>query len=139
MEPKENPELKMNSKFHFGMYKGKSVINILSLNPFYIIWTLQTIVWIKYDKSVIDRIKQGFTLNKFFTLPFGKHVDKKLIWVLKNDIAYFLWFYELLCKAYDIEIDEELKEIYKIELENANVSISDFYTDDIEDQLNFYN
>ena len=139
MEPKENPELKMNSKFHFGMYKGRSVTNILSLNPFYIIWTLQTIIWIKYDPLVIKRIQEGFTLNKFYVIQFGKHINKNLAWVLKNDIGYFIWFYEALCNAYDVKIDTELKEIYESELSNANIKAEDYDTSDLDDQLNFYN
>jgi uncharacterized protein (DUF3820 family) len=139
MEPAGNLELKMNSKIHFGKYKGQSVHHVLSSNPFYIIWTLADITWIKYDKIVIERIQSGFSLNKFFCVPFGKHESRNLAWMLKNDLGYFIWFYECLCKAYNIEIDESLSEMYQQEMINTNTTVENFDTSDLEDQLNFYN
>lgn len=48
----------LDTVFVFGKYKGKSVSQVLDINPRYVQWCLETIEWFKLDKFAIARLDE---------------------------------------------------------------------------------
>lgn len=115
--PKDNPVLTLNSKFHFGKYKHKSVRNILyKENLYYLKWCYQELSWLKVDKELEEEIKKDFIVDFKHKLPFGKYCDKNIKYIIDNDISYCRWYYEYLCDIFKVYFNEETLAYYEEKL-----------------------
>ena len=136
-EPKENIELNLNSRIHFGKYKSKIVKNILyKENVFYFRWIIENIDWIILDKELYDEINKDRVINLSHKFPFGKYEGKTVKYVIDNDTSYIYWFYEYLCDLYNVYFDDSAFEYYEeklsenkeeLEVEKFNKEFSGFY------------
>jgi uncharacterized protein (DUF3820 family) len=116
-EPKNNPILTLQSKFHFGKYKDKSVKYIMeSINPFYLHWLEGNLDWLNLNEELKDKLSKPVIITGFFKIPFGKYEGKNINFLIKNDIEYCSWFYEYLCELYNVFFDDDTFNNYQEEL-----------------------
>jgi len=116
-EPKENPVYSLNSKICFGMYRGKTVRNILyKENLYYFKWLLDSIEWFKPDEELRKEIEKDYIVDFKHKLPFGKYKDKNIKYIIDNDIQYCRWFYEYLCDIFKVYFNEETLVYYEEKL-----------------------
>ena len=141
--PKENPTLGLSSKIHFGMYKGSSVSKIVNKNPFYLIWAMETIEWLKLTDDAINA-NNAAQIGETFVFSFGKYDKRSVLWVLKNDMNYFEWFINGMCASYEVRIKDTMMDTYYDEvrrLKEQNTYTSntdpDCYEEDALDEI-FY-
>jgi len=120
LAPKNNPEIGIHNRIHFGKYEGTTFNNLLSLDPFYLTWVVDEVEWLKITDEAFNKLQEGSILGKFWSMPFGNYNGRKLHWILKNDLSYFVWIVDGLLPVYpNIELSEDLLEEYELAIENA--------------------
>ncbi len=123
--------------FTFGKYKGRSIIDVLNENPFYVEWCVNNIKWFRLDDAEqkrLNEITKAINIVYYqysYSFPRGKGASKILIeraleylenknaFILKykkdySNVNYLESMAHSLFKEFDRMSDSEMEEMNDI-------------------------
>ena len=61
---KKEEQLNLNSKLDFGKYEGKSIIDIITNKPSYIVWAILNVNWFSLSTEALEELKKHIELSE---------------------------------------------------------------------------